>query len=207
MTEYDELTQKLQGINVVPVVALNSIEQALKLGTVLTQAGLNCIEVTFRTQQAPDCIKALKNEFPDMVIAAGTVLNIEQAQVAVNLGCDFIVSPAISVDVVRYCQTQKVPVVPGVCNPQQVEQGIALGLTMLKFFPAEVFGGVNFLKSIEPIYPVTFMPTGGIKPETWKNYLSLSNVICCGGSWIASNELMENEQWKDVEERAAATLV
>jgi 2-dehydro-3-deoxyphosphogluconate aldolase/(4S)-4-hydroxy-2-oxoglutarate aldolase len=207
MSIYSDLRSRLANINVVPVVALTSVEEALSLGEALTNAGLNCIEVTFRTEQAAECIKALKEKYPSMMIAAGTVLTVEQSNTAIELGCDFVVSPAINPDVIRNCQWKEVPVIPGVCNPQQIEQGIALGLEILKFFPAEVFGGTKFLKSIASIYPVTFMPTGGIQASTWKDYLALPNVICCGGSWIANNELMASGQWQEVERSARATLL
>ena len=206
MTIVDALLKKIAHLPVVPVVALNSVEEALNVGRALMAAGLNCIEITFRTACAGDCIGAIKKEFPDMIVLAGTVLSVEQARVAIQMGSDAIVSPAINEAVVTYCQSQQVASLPGVCNPQQIEQGIALGLTVLKFFPATVFGGTGFLKAVAPIYNITFMPTGGITADTWKEFVELSNVACCGGSWIASNQLIAEGKWQEVEERARQTL-
>lgn len=202
----DSLIEKLTKTPVVPVVALETVDQALNVVRALNLAGVNCIEVTFRTEAAPECIRVIKELFPEMILIAGTILSLEQAELAIAVGADIIVSPALNEEVVRFCLAEGVPIIPGVCNPQQVEQGIALGLSVLKFFPASVFGGVNFLKAIAPIYKVQFMPTGGITAETWRDYLALPNVVCCGGSWIASGPVITGEHWKEVESRARETL-
>lgn len=206
MTVYTQLTNSLSNLNVVPVVALNSEVDALRVAEALMRAELNCIEITFRTEAASACIEAVKKEFPEMIVAAGTVLSKEQCMTAIDKGSDFIVSPAINVEVVQTCQQQNVAIVPGVCNPQQIEQGMSLGLNTLKFFPAEIYGGTKLLKAIAPIYPVSFMPTGGISEDTWRDYLALPNVICCGGSWIVSNDLVNDGMWSEIESRARATL-
>lgn len=206
MNKNELVKRSLRSINIVPVVALHSVEDALMLGETLSSAGLNCIEVTFRTEQAAQCIEAIKSEYPDMLVAAGTVLNIEQAVTAIASDCDFIVSPAINPSVVEFCQKKNMAIVPGVCNPQQIEQGIALGLDLLKFFPAEVYGGIALLKAVAPIYPVTFMPTGGINTDNWKDYIDLPNVLCCGGSWIANDERVKDRDWNLIRESAAATV-
>jgi 2-dehydro-3-deoxyphosphogluconate aldolase/(4S)-4-hydroxy-2-oxoglutarate aldolase len=207
MNSIDALLNKISHLPVIPVVALNSVDEAIQVGRALMAAGLNCIEITFRTKQAAECIGAIKTEFPGMIVLAGTVLNIEQAQKAIDMGSDAIVSPALNEEVVRFAQANNVAILPGVCNPQQIEQGIALGLKVLKFFPATVFGGTAFLKSVAPIYNVTFMPTGGIAADTWQDYVSLPNVACCGGSWIANSQLIAQQQWQEIEERAKHTLV
>ncbi|MDX1474154.1 MAG: bifunctional 4-hydroxy-2-oxoglutarate aldolase/2-dehydro-3-deoxy-phosphogluconate aldolase [Reinekea sp.] len=206
MNSVDALLAKISHLPVIPVVALNSEDEAINVGRALMNAGLNCIEITFRTAQAAQCIGAIKKEFPEMIVLAGTVLNVEQAQQALDMGSDAIVSPAINEAVVRFAQANSVAILPGVCNPQQIEQGLALGLNVLKFFPATVFGGTDFLKAVAPIYNVTFMPTGGITADTWRDYVSLPNVACCGGSWIASAPLIAQRQWQAVEKNAKHTL-
>jgi 2-dehydro-3-deoxyphosphogluconate aldolase/(4S)-4-hydroxy-2-oxoglutarate aldolase len=197
--------QKLARFNVVPVVTLNSIDHADALAKALIKAKLTCIEVTFRTKNARDCMHHIKQNYPEILLGAGTVLSTELAQDALDIDCDFAVSPALNPDVVKFCQDKDLPILPGICNPKQVEEGIALGLSILKFFPAEVFGGVKFLSAISSIYPVKFMPTGGISHQSWRDYLALDNVICCGGSWIASNELIKKGEWDTISELAVQT--
>lgn len=193
-----ELNQQLAKIQVVPVIAINDANKAVKLAQVLVENGLPCAEVTFRTADAALAIHQMRQAYPDMLIGAGTVLSCEQVEQAISAGVDFIVSPGFNPTIVKYCQQRNVTIIPGINNPSLVEQAIEMGLRTLKFFPAEPSGGVAMLKALSAVYPVTFMPTGGVNPSNVKQYLALSSVIACGGTWMVPSELIDNEQWDDL---------
>ncbi|CAH0541890.1 bifunctional 4-hydroxy-2-oxoglutarate aldolase/2-dehydro-3-deoxy-phosphogluconate aldolase [Vibrio marisflavi] len=192
------LEQQLQDIKVVPVIAIEDANKAVKLAQVLIENGLPCAEVTFRTEQAAQAIANMREAYPDMLIGAGTVLNSKQVDEAINAGVDFIVSPGFNPTTVKYCQQRNVQIVPGVNNPSLVEQAMEMGLKTLKFFPAEPSGGVSMLKALSAVYPVQFMPTGGVKPSNVKDYLSVESVVACGGTWMVPNDLIENEDWDEL---------
>ncbi|WP_432454658.1 MULTISPECIES: bifunctional 4-hydroxy-2-oxoglutarate aldolase/2-dehydro-3-deoxy-phosphogluconate aldolase [unclassified Agarivorans] len=192
------INQRLSEIKVVPVIAINDASKAVKLAEVLIENGLPCAEVTFRTAQAADAIKAMREAYPEMLICAGTVLTPAQVDQAMDAGADFVVSPGFNPSTVKYCQQRNVTIVPGVNNPSLVEQAMEMGLETLKFFPAEASGGVAMLKSLAAVYPVKFMPTGGVNPKNVNDYLALSSVFCCGGTWMVPNDLIDNEQWDEL---------
>ncbi|WP_418114022.1 bifunctional 4-hydroxy-2-oxoglutarate aldolase/2-dehydro-3-deoxy-phosphogluconate aldolase [Vibrio scophthalmi] len=189
------LNQQLTEIQVVPVIAIKDASKAAKLAQVLIENGLPCAEVTFRTEQAVQAIKNMREAYPEMLIGAGTVLTSEQVDQAIEAGVDFIVSPGFNPTTVKYCQQRGVAIVPGVNNPSLVEQAMEMGLTTLKFFPAEPSGGTGMLKALSAVYPVKFMPTGGVSPSNVKEYLAIPSVLACGGTWMVPNDLIENEQW------------
>ncbi|MGO1297042.1 MAG: bifunctional 4-hydroxy-2-oxoglutarate aldolase/2-dehydro-3-deoxy-phosphogluconate aldolase [Vibrio sp.] len=193
-----ELNKKLSAIKVVPVIAIHDASKAVKLAQVLMENGLPCAEITFRTDAAVDAILRIRDAYPDMLIGAGTVLTTAQVDQAIDAGVDFIVSPGFNPNTVKYCQQRGITIIPGVNNPSLVEQAMELGLTTLKFFPAESSGGVGMLKALSAVYPVSFMPTGGVKPSNVKDYLALPNVMACGGTWMIPNDLIDNEQWDDL---------
>jgi len=192
------LEQQLQEIQVVPVIAIEDASKAVKLAQVLIENGLPCAEVTFRTEQAAQAIANMREAFPNMLIGAGTVLSAKQVDKAISAGVDFIVSPGFNPTTVKYCQQRNVQIVPGVNSPSLVEQAMEMGLKTLKFFPAEPSGGVAMLKALSAVYPVQFMPTGGVKPSNVKDYLSVKSVLACGGTWMVPNDLIENEQWDEL---------
>ncbi|WP_456296432.1 bifunctional 4-hydroxy-2-oxoglutarate aldolase/2-dehydro-3-deoxy-phosphogluconate aldolase [Vibrio sp. AK197] len=194
------LEQKLQAIKVVPVIALNHVDQALPLAKVLMENGLPCAEVTFRTGAAAESMRIMRQAYPDMLIGAGTVLTTEQVDQAIEAGADFIVSPGLNPTTVKYCQQRGIAIVPGVNNPSLVEQAMALGLKTLKFFPAEPSGGVAMLKSLSAVYPISFMPTGGISPNNISDYLALPSVIACGGTWMVPTALLDAHDWSAIGE-------
>ena len=189
------LTDRLHQLRLLPVIALNRAEQAEPLGQTLLAAGLPAAEITFRTPVAAEAIRRLRTAYPELLIAAGTILTPAQVDVALAAGADFIVSPGLNPTTVRYCQQQGIPIIPGVNNPSQVEQALELGLSTLKFFPAEASGGLAMLKALAAVYPVQFMPTGGISPANLEKYLALPNVIACGGSWMVPGDLIEQGDW------------
>ncbi len=192
------LEQKLSEIKVVPVIAIKDASKAVKLAQVLIENGLPCAEVTFRTEQAGQAMKNMREAYPKMLIGAGTVLTSAQVDEAIEVGCDFIVSPGFNPTTVKYCQQRNITIVPGVNNPSLVEQAMEMGLRTLKFFPAEPSGGVSMLKALTAVYPVQFMPTGGVSPKNVNDYLSIPAVIACGGTWMVPNDLIENEKWDEL---------
>ncbi|MFB9136359.1 bifunctional 4-hydroxy-2-oxoglutarate aldolase/2-dehydro-3-deoxy-phosphogluconate aldolase [Vibrio olivae] len=194
------LEQKLQAIKVVPVIALNHVDQALPLAKVLMENGLPCAEVTFRTDAAAESMRIMRQAYPDMLIGAGTILTTEQVDQAIEAGADFIVSPGLNPTTVKYCQQRGIAIVPGVNNPSLVEQAMTLGLKTLKFFPAEPSGGVAMLKSLSAVYPISFMPTGGISPNNISDYLALPSVIACGGTWMVPTALLDTHDWSAIGE-------
>lgn len=195
MKNLDELLTEIQ---VVPVIAIKDASKAVKLAQVLIDNGLPCAEITFRTEAALQSIKNIRDAYPDMLIGAGTVLTTEQVDQAIYAGVDFVVSPGLNPTTVTYCQQRNVPIIPGVNNPSLVEQAMEMGLKTLKFFPAEPSGGVSMLKALTAVYPVKFMPTGGVGPNNVKDYLSVKSVVACGGTWMVPAELIDNEQWDEL---------
>ncbi|MCX9575151.1 bifunctional 4-hydroxy-2-oxoglutarate aldolase/2-dehydro-3-deoxy-phosphogluconate aldolase [Vibrio cholerae] len=192
------LNEQLRDIKVVPVIAIKDANKAVKLAEVLIENGLPCAEVTFRTEQAALAMKNMREAFPDMLIGAGTVLTTTQVDQAIEAGVDFVVSPGFNPTTVKYCQQRGVTIVPGVNNPSLVEQAMEMGLDTLKFFPAEPSGGVAMLKALTAVYPVSFMPTGGVSPSNVKNYLAIPAVLACGGTWMVPNDLIDNEKWDEL---------
>lgn len=192
------LNEQLREIKVVPVIAIKDADKAVKLAEVLIENGLPCAEVTFRTEQAALAMKNMREAFPDMLIGAGTVLTTAQVDQAIEAGVDFVVSPGFNPTTVKYCQQRGVTIVPGVNNPSLVEQAMEMGLDTLKFFPAEPSGGITMLKALTAVYPVSFMPTGGVSPNNVKNYLAIPAVLACGGTWMVPNDLIDNEQWDEL---------
>ncbi|MDM7486386.1 MAG: bifunctional 4-hydroxy-2-oxoglutarate aldolase/2-dehydro-3-deoxy-phosphogluconate aldolase [Vibrio metschnikovii] len=192
------LNDQLQHIKVIPVIAIKDANKAVKLAQVLIDNGLPCAEVTFRTEQAALAMNNMREAFPKMLIAAGTVLTTTQVDQAIEAGVDFVVSPGFNPTTVKYCQQRGVTIIPGVNTPSLVEQAMEMGLNTLKFFPAEPSGGIGMLKALTAVYPIHFMPTGGVSPSNVKNYLAIPSVLACGGTWMVPNDLIDNEQWDEL---------
>ncbi|MGL6262259.1 bifunctional 4-hydroxy-2-oxoglutarate aldolase/2-dehydro-3-deoxy-phosphogluconate aldolase [Vibrio sp. WXL103] len=192
------LEEQLKQIKIVPVIAINDVAHAEPLAKVLVDNGLPCAEVTFRTPAAAESIAKMRTAYPELLIGAGTVLTTEQVDMAIEAGADFIVSPGLNPTTVKYCQQRNIAIVPGVNNPSLVEQAMELGLKTLKFFPAQPSGGVPMLKALSAVYPVSFMPTGGITPANVDDYLSLGSVLACGGTWMVPPEMLDNGDWDGI---------
>lgn len=196
------LCQQLASLKIIPVIVLERAENILPLGEILMRCGLPVAEITFRTEAAAEAITLLRKAQPDMFIGAGTVLNREQMQRAVEAGADFIVSPGLNVSNVRAAQALNIPIIPGVNNPSDIELALELGLTLVKFFPAEASGGVKMLKALSgPYHQVKFMPTGGIGLHNIRDYLALPSVVACGGSWMVEPDLVNSAAWDEIEKR------
>ena len=190
---------RLGEARVLPVVELDSADAALPLGRALSAGGLPVAEITFRSDAAADSIGVLRERIPDMLVGAGTVLDIGQVEEAERAGSQFVVTPGFNPAVVAACIESGLPVIPGVNNPTGVEQAMGFGLEAVKFFPAEASGGVSFLKALSGPYPaMRFMPTGGIDPDNLENYLALPNVLACGGSWVASPALVRASSFDEI---------
>jgi 2-dehydro-3-deoxyphosphogluconate aldolase / (4S)-4-hydroxy-2-oxoglutarate aldolase len=186
------LLERIRAVGIVPVVKLTRASDARSLGQALRKGGLPVAEITFRTAAAPDAIRILRAEFPDLLVGAGTVLTPAQADAALEAGAAFAVAPGLNPRVVDHCLSKGLPIVPGVNNPSQLEQGLERGLSFLKFFPAEASGGVKMLKALHgPYADVTFMPTGGVEPANLGTYLALPYVVAVGGSWMVKEALLE----------------
>ncbi|MBY8287405.1 bifunctional 4-hydroxy-2-oxoglutarate aldolase/2-dehydro-3-deoxy-phosphogluconate aldolase [Vibrio fluvialis] len=192
------LEQRLQQIKIVPVIAINDAAHAVPLAKVLVENGLPCAEVTFRTDAAQESIRLMRDAYPELLIGTGTVLTTQQVDQAISAGADFIVSPGLNPTTVRYCQQRGIAIVPGVNNPSLVEQAMELGLKTLKFFPAEPSGGVAMLKALSAVYPVQFMPTGGVNPRNVADYLAIPSVVACGGTWMVPSDLMDSGNWDEI---------
>lgn len=190
---------------VVPVVSLPSVEAGIRLAEILVRCGLPVMEVTFRTPFAADAIAAIKEKFSEILILAGTILTTEQSIAAIDAGAESIVIPGFHEELVKYCQNRQVPVYPGVITPTEVLKCRSMGLHALKFFPAEIAGGIAMLKAMAAVFnDIQFMPTGGVSPANVLDYLALDTVFCCGGSWLAPEDLMEKGEWAEVEERISS---
>lgn len=196
----NEVLEKIQKIGIVPVVVLNDAKDAAPLAKALCDGGLPCAEVTFRTEAAEESIRIMAEQFPQMLVGAGTVLTTEQVDRAVAAGAKFIVSPGLNPKVVKYCIEKGVPVTPGTANPSDVEQAIELGLEVVKFFPAEAAGGLNMIKSMAAPYTnMKFMPTGGINAKNINSYLAFPKILACGGSWMVKGDLVAAGKFDEIE--------
>ena len=183
--------EEISKIGIVPVIALDDAKDAEPLAKALCEGGLPCAEVTFRTAAAEESIRIMSEKFPQMLVGAGTVLNPEQVDRAVNAGAKFIVSPGLNPKTVAYCVSKNIPIVPGCANPSDVEQAIEQGLEVVKFFPAEQAGGLKMIKAMSaPYTSVKFMPTGGINADNLIDYLNFNKIVACGGSWMVSKDMV-----------------
>jgi 2-dehydro-3-deoxyphosphogluconate aldolase/(4S)-4-hydroxy-2-oxoglutarate aldolase len=202
-----ELENKIEGLGVVPVVAIEDAGDAPALGEALMAGGLPCAEITFRTAAARESIGRLAAQFPEMLVGAGTVLTVEQAQQAVEAGARFLVTPGFDEAVVGWCLERNVPIFPGVATPTEINMALRHGLNVLKFFPAQALGGVATLKAITAPYGgVRFIPTGGINAQNLSDYLSMPAVLACGGSWMVKKTLIAAGEFETITRLAAEAV-
>lgn len=184
---------------IVPVVVLNKMEDAVPLANALLRGGINFMEITFRTACAAECISVISKEVPDMIVGAGTVINVDQAMVAVENGAKFIVSPGLDEGVVLWAKGNKIPVIPGTVTPTEIMRAISLGLNVLKFFPADVYGGIKALKALSaPFGQVKFLPTGGVSEANLTEFIENKAVAAVGGSWVCKKDDILNHDWDKI---------
>ena len=194
------LTEKLRAVKIVPVIALDNAADAVPLGAALRESGIPVAEITFRSPAAAEAIRRLRDADPDILIAAGTVLNAAQAKAAQQAGADFIVSPGFNPNTVKACQDMDIPITPGINNPTAIEAALEHGIDTVKYFPAEASGGIPMLKALlAPYAMLRVMPTGGINAQNIRDYLAIKNVIACGGSWMVEKSLLTAQNWAEVE--------
>ena len=180
-----DVLQRLSNAGVVPVVVLDDAKDAVPTANAMVAGGIDVMEITFRTAAAPDCIKAVSENCPDMLVGAGTILNLEQCKLAVQMGAKFIVSPGFDAEVVSWCVENGIAVTPGCVTPTEITAAIKLGLKVVKFFPANVYGGLNAMKNLSaPFVGIKFMPTGGVNAQNLSEYISAPFIHAVGGSWV-----------------------
>ena len=194
-----DVLKQLEAAGIVPVVVIDDAAKAVPLAKALIAGGLPVAEVTFRTAAAEEAIRRISQEVPEILVGAGTVLTTEQAQRAIDAGARYIVSPGLNPEVVRFCQSKNVPITPGCSNPTDIEIAMGLGLDVVKFFPAEAFGGLATLKAISAPYgKMKFVPTGGIDATNINDYLAFNKVLACGGSWMVKADLIKDNKFDEI---------
>lgn len=195
----NQILEQVRNIGLMPVIKLNDISKAVDLARALTKGGIPVAEVTFRAKDADKAIKAIAEALPDMLVGAGTVINVDQAKLAIKAGAKYIVAPGFVPEVVKYCISKKVPVIPGCTNASEVSEAQNLGLEVVKFFPAEAMGGLKVLKALAgPFASMRFIPTGGIGPKNLLDYLNFGKIIACGGSWMVPESMVDESDWDGI---------
>jgi 2-dehydro-3-deoxyphosphogluconate aldolase / (4S)-4-hydroxy-2-oxoglutarate aldolase len=192
---------------IVPVMVINNVEHAVPLAKALVKGGITVLEITLRTEAALESITRIKAEVPDAIVGAGTIINIETLNKAIEAGAEFIVSPGTTDTMIDAALATGVPLLPGVANPSEAMRLLEKGITEMKFFPAEAAGGIPMLKSIgAPIPQITFCPTGGVSQKNVKDYYDLPNVACVGGSWMCAASLVDAENWDEITRLSAEAI-
>ena len=192
-------SEKVYDAGIVPVVVLNNVEDAVPLAKALLKGGISFMEITFRTGCAAECISVISKEVPEVIVGAGTVLNVGQAKTAVENGAKFIVSPGIDEETVRWAQENDIPVIPGAVTPTEIMKAISLGLKTVKFFPADVYGGIKAIKALSaPFGQVKFLPTGGVSEATLAEFIGNRSVCAVGGSWVCKKDDIMNHDWDKI---------
>lgn len=189
---------------IVPVVTIEDENDASATAEALCNGHLGCAEITFRSASAENDIRLIKKARPDMFLIAGTVLSAAQADEAIDAGAKLIVSPGFNIEVAEHCRKKGYPYMPGVCTPTEIEMALSHGYDTLKFYPAELSGGIKMLETLHgPYHDVMFMPTGGINIDNASDYLKKDYILCVGGTWIADRKLIEEGRFDLISENAA----
>ncbi len=193
-----EIITRFKYLRVIPVVAIERPEDAMPLADTLIEGGLPCAEITFRTAAAADAMRIMSKR-GDILVGAGTVLTVDQVKIAMDAGARFMVSPGFNPKVAGYCVENNIVFTPGICTPSDIEAALDFDLNVLKFFPAEAFGGLSTLKAMSgPYTTVEFIPTGGINLQNLAEYLRFPKVVACGGTWIAKSVLISEGKFDDI---------
>ena len=197
----NDVMKRIAEIGIVPVIRIDDVTKAPKLAEALCAGGVPVAEVTFRAAGADQAIRAMREAFPEMLVGAGTVLTRAQVDAAVDAGAQFVVSPGFNPKNVEYCQEKGITIFPGCVTPGEIECALEYGLEVLKFFPAEAFGGLKTIKAHSaPFGMVKFMPTGGISLDNLAAYLANPAIIACGGSYMVTAKLINEGRWDEITE-------
>ena len=205
----EPLLKVMQGQPVIPVLKIDRVEDAVPLARALARGGLPAIEITLRTPAALEAIREASAEVPEALVGAGTILDAVNFREAVAAGAQFIVSPGLTPQLIEAASSSEIPLLPGAITPSEIMAARQAGYSLLKFFPAEQAGGTDFLKALSsPLAGIRFCPTGGVSASNAPDYLSLPNVLCVGGSWVAPDALVKAGKWDEIEAlaREASTL-
>ncbi len=193
--------ERLANSIVVPVVVLDKVEDAVPTAKAMAAGGVDTMEITFRTACAPECIKAVADNCPDVLVGAGTIVNLDQCKLAIEMGAKFIVSPGFSDEIVGYCVEHGVPVAPGCVTPTEIMAAMKHGLKMVKFFPANVYGGLAALKNLAaPFGGMKFLPTGGVNNGNIKEFIDTPFIHAVGGSWVCPKADIAAGNWEKITE-------
>ncbi len=197
--------EQVAACGIVPVVVLEDEAQAVPTARALLKGGINAMEITFRTAAAKGSIARVAAEVPEIIVGAGTVINVQQLRDAVAAGAKFIVSPGSDEEVIREAASLGVPIVPGVATPSEIMLGLKLGIKVFKFFPAEVYGGITAIKALCGPFPqISFIPTGGISQSNAADYLKNPKIRAVGGSWMVSRDMISAGDFDQIAEKSAA---
>lgn len=195
---------------IIPVAVIEHAEDAAEAAQALLAGGIGSIEITFRTAAAAEAIALVSSVCPEMLVGAGTVITLEQCRKAAAAGARFIVSPGLDEEVVKWCLSQRIPVIPGCATPTELMRAMKLGLQVVKFFPANVYGGVSAIKALAgPFASLKFIPTGGVNADNLANYLALPQVCAVGGSWMCAKKDINDHQFdriRELSKQAAAAV-
>jgi len=182
-----------------PIIQADSVEQGVNIAKAMAASGLKLVEVVLRTKEALKVLTAIKQQVPQLLVGAGTVINVTSLQQAIDAGADFIVTPAVSEKLLSHLAVCSLPVLPGVSNTADILMAREFGFTELKLFPAVLSGGASFLSTISSIFPdIKFCPTGGVSSQNKTEFLSLDNVMAVGGTWVCRKEWVVNEEWQAI---------
>lgn len=193
------IIDELGKIGIVPVIKIDDAEKAVPIARALLAGGIPCAEVTFRTAQAEEAIKKIKKEVPGVLLGAGTVLTIDQVDRAAAAGAQFVVTPGFNPKIVDHCLSRGIPVTPGCSNPSDIEMALERGLDVIKFFPAEQSGGLDYIKAVAAPYPnLRFMPTGGINAGNIAQYIAFDKIVACGGSWMVGADIINSGEYEKI---------
>lgn len=202
-----KIIETISNTRIIPVIKLEETEKTDKLAGALARGNLPIAEVTFRASGADKVISRIKENHPEILVGAGTVLDVKQAELALGAGADFIVAPGLNEDVVNYVKSKNILMIPGCMTPSEIEKGISLGLDILKFFPAEQAGGISILKAFAaPYQNVKFIPTGGINVDNMLSYLELESVLAVGGSWMVKEKLIATDNFEGITELCSSAV-
>ena len=189
----------VKGSPILPVLHMESVDDAINVSRALYAGGIDSVEIVLRSPVALDCIRAVKEQMPEITVGVGTLTNSLQVKEAVSAGAQFLVSPSFTKSLASSMIDTGLPILPGVATPSEITQALELGLTEMKFFPAEQYGGVNSLKALSSVFSqVKFCPTGGVGPHNINDYFALESIFAVGGSWMVAKDLVNQKNWSQI---------